>query len=236
MLVFLIIRGKRLFTDIAIKPAGGEVHPMLMFGVVLGTQGVQLVNSLLGSVMETIARNNGFSFSDTYSTAFEGLLNPFGIIYIVLVGPICEELIFRGACLGTLRRYGDNFAVIVSSLLFGFYHIILYQVPFAVVIGVILGYTAVKFSLKHAIIVHAISNGLALCYLFIEQTDFSPLMFMGIAALVALVILFSEKARVRAMLQDGRSHWPGVFAAGFSSVWLWAYVALALAAGIIMLG
>ncbi|MDR1271936.1 MAG: CPBP family intramembrane metalloprotease, partial [Clostridiales Family XIII bacterium] len=237
MLVFMIIRGKSLFTDVLKKPENGEVHPMLVFGVILGTQAVQLITSIVGSIAETIARNNGFSLTDSYSSAFESMLNPVGILYIALIGPICEEMIFRGACLNTLRKYGDNFAVVMSACLFGLYHIIIFQIPFALVVGIILGYAAIKFSLKHAIIIHAISNTLALFYVFLEQTDFSPLMFMGISTVVAGVILFSERARIPVMLKAGRSAWPGVFAAGFTSIafLLYAVGAIGMGIGLIMM-
>jgi membrane protease YdiL (CAAX protease family) len=235
MLVFMIIRGRSLFTDVLKKPENGEVHPMLVFGVVLGTQAVQLVNSIVGSILETIARNNGFSIMDSYTDAFSTMLNPVGILYIALIGPICEEMIFRGACLNTLRKYGDNFAVIMSACMFGLYHVIIFQIPFAIIVGILLGYTAIRFSLKHAIIVHAISNLLALFYIFLEKTDFSAFAFMGISAVVAGVILFSERARIPAMLKAGQSAWRGVFPAGFTSVAFVLYVICSIGIGIMLM-
>lgn len=51
-----------------------------------------------------------------------------------------EELVFRGYILCTLRRYGDWFAVIASALIFGAVHGNVLQVPFALLVGVLLGW------------------------------------------------------------------------------------------------
>lgn len=41
------------------------------------------------------------------------------LLYAAFLGPIVEEIIFRGAVLQTLKQYGKGFAIIVSALLFG---------------------------------------------------------------------------------------------------------------------
>ena len=53
---------------------------------------------------------------------------------------LLEELVFRGYVLRTLRVYGDWFAVMVSSLLFGLMHGNISQIPFAIIVGLALGW------------------------------------------------------------------------------------------------
>lgn len=67
---------------------------------------------------------------------------PWGIIGMALVGPLVEEIIFREAILGHLLRKGTSpkQAIAASALAFALLHGNPAQVPFALVIGLILGF------------------------------------------------------------------------------------------------
>lgn len=82
---------------------------------------------------------------------------------IALAPAICEELAFRGFVLSGLRRMGQTWqAILVSSALFGLAHGILQQSIGAAVIGVVIGYLAVKSgSLLPGVAYHAVHNGLS---------------------------------------------------------------------------
>ncbi|MDR0914784.1 MAG: CPBP family intramembrane metalloprotease [Oscillospiraceae bacterium] len=84
------------------------------------------------------------------------------IMYYVVVSVlpgVCEELLFRGVILGSLRKYGGPFAIIGSSLLFAIMHGNIIQIPFAFVVGVVLGFMTVKTnSMLPAIILHMLNN------------------------------------------------------------------------------
>ena len=83
-------------------------------------------------------------------------------VSIAIVPPIIEEFIFRGAILGSLRKHGDAFAVIVSAVLFGFMHANFIQTPVTFLTGLILGYLTVKTnSIIPAIILHFVNNAWA---------------------------------------------------------------------------
>lgn len=83
-------------------------------------------------------------------------------VAIAIVPPIIEEFIFRGAILGTLRKHGDAFAIIVSAVLFGFMHANFTQTPVTFLTGLILGYLTVKTnSIIPAIILHFVNNAWA---------------------------------------------------------------------------
>lgn len=79
--------------------------------------------------------------------------------YSVILAPLVEEVLFRGAVLGCLRKYGDWFAIIMSALMFGLYHGNVGQFVFASLIGVILGYLRVRTgSLLPGILLHLLNN------------------------------------------------------------------------------
>lgn len=88
-------------------------------------------------------------------------------LYVSFLGPITEELIFRGLILRKLQKYGTLFAIIVSSILFGAFHGNLAQGLFATFIGFIFAYVAIEYSISWAILLHIINN-----FIFCEALSF----------------------------------------------------------------
>lgn len=83
-------------------------------------------------------------------------------LYICLIGPILEELVFRGVLLEGLRKYGNVFAIIMSSVMFGLFHQRMIQCVSAIAFGLVLGAAAVKTrSLLPSIFIHILNNTLS---------------------------------------------------------------------------
>ncbi|MBR1789935.1 MAG: CPBP family intramembrane metalloprotease [Bacteroidaceae bacterium] len=90
--------------------------------------------------------------------------NPWGIIAIALVAPIVEELVFREAIIGSLLRHRVHRwqAILISAVLFGLVHFNPAQIPFAFVMGLILGVIYVKMgNIVMTSLLHIINNMLA---------------------------------------------------------------------------
>lgn len=90
--------------------------------------------------------------------------NKFGVLAIAFVAPVVEELVFREGILGYLRRHevGTWTAIIGSSLAFALLHFNPAQIPFAFVMGIMLGYIYVKTSsIIITSLIHIINNLLA---------------------------------------------------------------------------
>ncbi len=85
------------------------------------------------------------------------------VIYIVVLGPIAEEFLFRGLILrGFLSRYSVRKAILASAILFGLSHINPFQIVTATVIGILFAWWRVKTgSLLPSLIGHALNNALA---------------------------------------------------------------------------
>jgi sodium transport system permease protein len=68
------------------------------------------------------------------------------VLLLIAVAPaICEELAFRGFILSGLRHLGHKWgAIVLSSVFFGLAHFMLQQSLAAIIIGVVIGYVAVK--------------------------------------------------------------------------------------------
>ena len=60
-----------------------------------------------------------------------------------IIGPLCEELVFRGLLAGRLARYGQKPGAFISALLFGLYHANLEQFFYAFALGLLLSYRCV---------------------------------------------------------------------------------------------
>ncbi|KFI90026.1 putative metal-dependent membrane protease [Bifidobacterium scardovii] len=79
-------------------------------------------------------------------------------LYIGLVGPIVEEVVFRGVLMKELKPMGRNFAILTSSLMFALYHDDLVQGAFAFAIGLLLGFVAMEYSVLWSIALHIFNN------------------------------------------------------------------------------
>ncbi|MCI8497130.1 MAG: CPBP family intramembrane metalloprotease [Clostridiales bacterium] len=81
------------------------------------------------------------------------------LIKLSVLPALAEELVFRGILMQPLRRYGDHFAVLVSAALFGLMHGNFDQIPFAFVVGLIIGFMVIKTgTLWTGIIIHFFNN------------------------------------------------------------------------------
>ncbi len=98
-----------------------------------------------------------FSFPEEPAAAFLFLLN------VAVLAPLAEEIVFRGIILNMLRRFGDCFALLISSLLFAFVHMNLVQIPNAFIMGLVIGYfTLCTGSLWTGVCIHVLNNSLVL--------------------------------------------------------------------------
>lgn len=112
-----------------------------------------------------------------------------------ILGPLCEEVLFRGLLAGRLARYGQKPAAFVSALLFGLYHANLPQFCYAFLLGLLLAYAYFYTgTLKMPVLLHILINlyGSFVVFLLPER-GLLPLLYalswpvLAIAAVVLLV-------------------------------------------------
>lgn len=124
-----------------------------------------------------------------------------------VIAPLVEEFVFRGVLMQPLRRYGDFFAVIVTSVLFGLAHIRPANIVFAFLAGFVIGCAVVySRSLWVGIIIHALNNGFSVLFTELEYAapDVSYIIYniacigvvaAGIIALIAYGRRYGLKMR-----------------------------------------
>ncbi len=201
-LAFFMVRGKRYLTvDLTRTDEKMTAKELLMLiGMMLA---VQSIFSLGQIFFFEILQRAGTSLPETIDP-FQALMNIPGILYIVLLGPIIEEIMFRGAIMRALQPYGKNFAIVVSSLLFGLYHLFFLQSIFAFFAGLVLAYCAMRFSLKWAILLHIINNGISTALMYFEVSDTLYIGVMLVALALGLIALFPAFSRFKAQLKKGK--------------------------------
>ncbi len=80
-------------------------------------------------------------------------------LYVTCVGPLAEELFFRGMILPRMTRFGQKIALVFSALLFALYHVNLYQFFYAFGLGLLLGTLYLKTgSIRMGYVLHAAIN------------------------------------------------------------------------------
>lgn len=89
-------------------------------------------------------------------------------VQVSFVAGLVEEISLRGYVMGNLKRYGSSFAILASAIVFGIMHGNLVQAPFALVVGIVLGYFSIRTgSIWTAILIHMANNfySVALSYI-----------------------------------------------------------------------
>ena len=89
-----------------------------------------------------------------------------GVLAIAIIGPILEEMLFRGAVTTELlKSYSPQKAILFSALIFGIFHINPAQVLNAFLLGLLLAWLFYKtHSLIPGILIHILNNSLSVYF------------------------------------------------------------------------
>lgn len=111
------------------------------------------------------------------------------LAYVCLLGPIFEELIFRGVILSALVPFHKGFAIVASALLFGVFHGNPLQIFTGFFVGLLLGFLTVECrSIYPAMIAHIFNNTFVTLP---ELLPFDPVLVetVWMAAYVAIAVV-----------------------------------------------
>ncbi len=154
--IFLLATKDRvsdILTKTFVKPT--TLFPVLMFGM-----GVAMLANLAAGIFDnniSLFNLKNYATQDTEgTTVIEFIMS---VISTALVPAFAEEFAFRGLALNYLRKHGDAFAILTSSLLFGAMHGNTTQIVFAFLLGLIFAFVDVKTnSIIPSVIIHFINN------------------------------------------------------------------------------
>lgn len=163
-LVLLILWLKRKYIiDLKGMFSTKKVSAMFFIPMTIIMTGSGILLSEVDNFMRRIIPISDFWIKIFSSLLGDGFAPWKGIIAVVVIAPIVEEIIFRGLILkGFLKHYSVKKSIIISALLFGIIHMNPWQFVSALVGGTILGWWYVKTdSILVSIFGHALNNGMS---------------------------------------------------------------------------
>lgn len=177
----------------------------VFFALVCLCIGAQVVNNLWIGLLETIENQFGRSLMPMLEGISGGADTLSMFLYMGIFAPLSEEILFRGYVLRSLRPFGKRFAVFGSAFLFGLFHGNLMQLPLAILVGLLLGYVAVEYSIYWSIALHGFNN-LILGDLLTRLLNLLPVLMANVidggifllCTVASLVLLIVKRHEIRA--------------------------------------
>ncbi len=162
VIIALLVIFKWLRTDLSrtiLFQKGSKRMDWKILGMsILFLFGAQFLFSSLSVGLDQILRVLGLSIESEIKSAQGINQAPLQLIYTLILGPVAEELIFRGAIFQVLRKYGRVFAIMSSAVLFGIYHGNLPQGIFAFTMGILFAYITAEYSIYWSMLIHIFNN------------------------------------------------------------------------------
>ena len=151
-------------------------------------------------------------------------------IYACFVAPLFEELVYRGVAMRSMQMAGKKFAVVISAFLFGVMHANIPQAFFAFFVGLVLGYTAIEYSIAYAILMHFINNFL-FGDLFSYLTEPLPeiagdvayYLLFGVMTFCGIIVLLMHRRDIAAWIRENRTP-KGAYGAAFTSILMIVFI------------
>lgn len=169
------------------RPLALSVSAMIcMFFLVSG--GFVIFSRLLPAIME--------KYNELIELSSVGTNTLITIIYVIILGPLTEELCYRGLMFGIMEKSNANHLIIIAiqGVLFGIMHMNVVQGAYAFLLGILLGY--LRYRYKTVILtvgVHMMFNIVGTYGAqFLEDagmTDDMAVLFGGIATAVLILLM-----------------------------------------------
>lgn len=154
----------RISDLISFKPPKGKRNFYLFLVGISFCSFANIASSLAEQIFDRAGINYEVDFGDNPEGFFGFMLS---FIATAIVPALAEEFACRGIMMGALKKQGEAFAIIVSSVLFGLMHSNFEQIPFAFLVGLVLAYITVKAdTIWIAVAVHCFNNSISLIYTY----------------------------------------------------------------------
>lgn len=161
---------------------------LLLVCITIG--GAQITNIATQMIMTIVKLIFKIEINNDITTLIQESNTIYLIIFAAILGPIFEELIFRGTMLKKLRVYGDKTAILYTAIAFGLFHCNIAQIPFAIVCGLILGYVVVKTNnIIYPIILHIILNSISVILTILLKLKLWPVIVLIMLFVLTCIIL-----------------------------------------------
>lgn len=165
----------------------------------LACTGLEYIASFFDSNVQSTVNNStngGYLNYSPFESSIFGMLILF--IFTVIIPPITEEIIFRKVMYEHLNVFNPKISVLLTSILFGFFHGNIQQITFGVFAG--FGFVLIKKytgNLKYCILVHTLVNLSAFIVQYLSNNNNTILICSNIfiilsASIAVLLFAFNE--------------------------------------------
>ncbi len=186
-----------------------KMTPAIFGGLACVFFGGQLVFQFTDILLEGGLNLIGYTAESSVESATARSETISMFIYAGIVAPIAEELIYRGFVMRSLEKHGKMLAVVVSSILFAVMHANIPQGLFAFFVGLILGYTAIEYSIVWSIALHILNN-MVLGDIFSMllnnfSEDVQSVVFyslMGLFLLIGIILVIRKRKQIREWIKN----------------------------------
>ena len=181
------------------KPQGGLFTAFVFIGVGISAFG-NIVSNQIGAMFEMVGVH--FTSPDfSFPSGIFGMILSF--LGIAVTPALVEEFANRGMVLGAARQHGLFFGLIVSSAFFSLMHGNLVQIPFAFVMGIVIGYAAIKTgSIITGMVIHFLNNAISVSMSYgmasvesVTVQSMISLAYIGICTLLLVIGIFLAQAK-----------------------------------------
>ena len=210
LLILLFWKKPRYWKD-EIWARGKPMTVGSFFGILCIFLSGQSVYQIMTTSAELLLNTFGLTMMDGLAAMNMGMDRFDMFLYIGILAPITEEILFRGLIQRTLLPYGKKFAIFCSAFVFGLYHGNLLQSPYAFLVGLVLGYTAAEYSVAWAMVLHMINNLVIADMLTRLTAGMSEMaagvvlyVVIGIFTVAAIVIAIIRRREIGAYLRQER--------------------------------
>lgn len=175
MLIGLLVYCKIIKVDLKAHFAKPQMKKSEIFSLIIIATGMgQLVSVITNLLMTLVTMTTGFEIGTVSFVSERNILSTIVMSLAIAVGaPVLEELFFRASFFTPLVPHGRVFAITVTAVLFGLYHMNIPQIPAAMVWGFFFAYISLESrSIIPAILGHVFNNSFgALQYALMGNLD-----------------------------------------------------------------
>lgn len=126
------------------------------------------------------------------------------IIFGCIIPAIMEEIVFRKLLISKIYPLGDTFCILLSGILFGFFHGNLAQIAYAIPLGCFLAYVYIQTNdIRNPMILHFLTNLCGTLVFPYLVTKSLPLGLALMAILIAFTIYYFLRNKRNFALQRG---------------------------------
>ncbi|MBQ7131871.1 MAG: CPBP family intramembrane metalloprotease [Oscillospiraceae bacterium] len=151
----------------------------------------QVVANVLITLISIAAAYGGKELNNAdFSTKRDVFATIVICVYTVVIAPFAEELFFRGFMLNAASKVSSIFAMVLSSFLFGLYHMNIPQFVMAFLLGMLLSYVTLKAdSIIPAIVIHSLNNCISMSLSILSEYNASLGEMVSVIVVYGLAII-----------------------------------------------